>query len=661
VRSMKPDILPGLLVMLSLAALLAAASWRARRWLAGRPAAVDIVNGLLQTLRRYLVHVHEAVSRDPIESTPRDTGRRTAGMHVLTAGGLVSATVLIIVVHVLGFNGAVPTALLLLCLAMMAAGALMLTLRRWTGDLPGRLSRGGFQRLPFGIATFVVFFAIATLPLTGVMQAIVWTAPGGLMLLALGAWACIELYVGMGLGPMKHALNGVLHLAFHPRPSRFSAGRLAPAPADSGLRGMDLAEARLGVERPVDFRWNQLLGFDACVQCGRCESACPAFAAGQPLNPKKLIQDLVASASECGSDINYTGRPHPEGRAAGAVYGGRNLGGRDLAIVGVQAMLIPDTIWACTTCRACVYECPMMIEHVDAVIDLRRYQTLELGATPGKGAEVLEELRATDTVSGRALSTRLDWAADLRLPVLAERGACDVLLWVGEGGFELRAQRTLRAVVKLLHAAKVLDIAVLGEEELDCGDLARRLGDEATFQDLARRNIATLAKYRFNRIVTCDPHVLHALRNEYPALGGHYTVEHHTTFFARMIEEARLTPKPLRQEAITFHDPCYLGRYNGEIEAPRKVLKSIGVKVIEMQRSGLRSSCCGWGGGAAFTDVPGKRRIADVRMEHVRATDAGTVAVACPNCAVMLEGVTQPRAEVTDVAELLWAAVDAPS
>lgn len=265
---------------------------------------------------------------------------------------------------------------------------------------------------------------------------------------------------------------------------------------------------------------------------------------------------------------------------------------------------------------------------------------------PGKGAEVLEELRATDTVCGRALSTRLDWAADLRLPVLAERGVCDVLLWVGEGGFELRAQRTLRAVVKLLRAANVVDIAVLG--------------DEATFQDLARRNIATLAKYRFNRIVTCDPHVLHALRNEYPELGGRYLVEHHTQFLARLIEQARLTPNPLQHEPITFHDPCYLGRYNGEIEAPRKVLKSIGVKVIEMQRSGLRSSCCGWGGGAAYTDVPGKRRIADVRMEHVRATDAGTVAVACPNCAVMLEGVTQPRAKVTDVAELVWAAVESP-
>ncbi|MGH8501574.1 MAG: DUF3483 domain-containing protein [Gammaproteobacteria bacterium] len=645
---MTSDALPGLLVMLSLAALLVAAGRRARRWLAGRPAAVDIVHGLLQVPRRYLVHVHEVVSRDPPGAKPRDTGQRTACMHMLAAGGFVAATMMILVVYGLGFDRAAPVGLLLLSLAAMAAGAVLVGLRRLPERRPERLSRGGFQRLPFSLAAFVVFFAIATLPLTGTVAPIAWTSPAGLLLLALGAWACLELYVGMGLGPMKHALNGVLHLAFHPRPSRF-----AQTAVDSGITRLDLTEPRLGVERPVDFRWNQLLGFDACVQCGRCESACPAFAAGLPLNPKQLVQDLAAAQSTHSTGVVYTGHAHP-GLAPGAAQGGPGL-----ALVGPQAMLDPDTLWACTTCRACVYECPMMIEHVDAVIDLRRYQTLELGATPGKAAQVLEELRLTDTVSGRRLDTRLDWAADLALSILAERGACDVLLWIGEGGFELRAQRTLRAVVKLLRTAEI-DFAVLGAEELDCGDLARRLGDEATFQDLARRNIATLAKYRFNRIVTCDPHVLHTLNNEYPALGGHYVVEHHTQFLARLIGQARVRPKPLRHASVTFHDPCYLGRYNGEIEAPRKVLKSIGVEVIEMQRSGLRSSCCGWGGGAAFTDVPGKRRIADVRMDHVRATAADTVAVACPNCAVMLEGVTQPRAEVTDVAELLWAAVEAP-
>jgi Fe-S oxidoreductase len=241
--------------------------------------------------------------------------------------------------------------------------------------------------------------------------------------------------------------------------------------------------------------------------------------------------------------------------------------------------------------------------------------------------------------------------------MLADVGRCDVLLWVGEGGFDLRNQRTLRALVKLLRAAEV-DFAVLGGEELDCGELARRLGDEARFQDLARRNIAVLEGYDFERIVTSDPHVLHTLKEEYPAFGGHYLVEHHTSFLARLIRDGRIEPRSAGRRSVTYHDPCYLGRYQGEFDAPREILNAIGVDLTEMARSRQRSSCCGWGGGAAFADVAGKRRVPDVRMDHVRATRADAVAVACPNCAVMLEGVVQPRPDVADVAELLLAAVE---
>jgi Fe-S oxidoreductase len=298
----------------------------------------------------------------------------------------------------------------------------------------------------------------------------------------------------------------------------------------------------------------------------------------------------------------------------------------------------------------------MMIEHVDAIVDLRRYQTLEEGATPGKGAEALAELKAADNPGGRTLASRLDWAADLDLPLLANKGNAELLLWVGNGGFDLRNQRTLRALVRLLRRAQI-DFAVLGEEELDSGDLARRLGDEAQFQDLARRNIATLAKYGVRRIVTADPHVLHCLKNEYPALGGRYEVLHHTTLLASLLAEGKLTPQKKLGGSVTYHDPCYLGRYNGEIEAPRAILDRLGVERLEMQRSGLRSFCCGGGGGAPLTDVAGKRRIPDVRMDQARETGAATIAVACPTCAVMLEGVVGPRPAVSDIAELLEAAL----
>src|SRR5262252_5385375 len=260
----------------------------------------------------------------------------------------------------------------------------------------------------------------------------------------------------------------------------------------------------------------------------------------------------------------------------------------------------------------------MMIEHVDAIMSLRRHQTLVVGATPGKGAEALAELKATDNPGGRALAGRLDCATDLALPRLDKLGSSELLLWLGDAAFELRGQRSLRSLVRLLRQAKV-DFAVLGAEELDCGDLARRLGDEALFQDLARRNIALLARYSFERILTADPHVLHCLKNEYPALGGRYEVVHHTTFLAELIKARRLVPAKALGGAVTFHDPCYLGRYNGEIEAPRGILERIGVERREMERSGLRSFCCGGGGGAAVTDIAGKRRIPDLRMEQARA------------------------------------------
>ncbi|MFO7909786.1 MAG: DUF3483 domain-containing protein, partial [Halomonas sp.] len=457
-----------------------------------------------------------------------------------------------------------------------------------------------------------------------------------------------EMFFGMTWGgPMKHAFAGALHLAFHRRPERFSTP--AGAGRSTGLKALNLDDdkAPLGVEKPTDFTWNQRLGFDACVQCGRCEAVCPAFAAGQPLNPKKLIQDMVVGMVG-GSDAGYTGSPYP-GKAVGEHHGDPH--GPIVAREG-QALLDAETLWSCTTCRACVEECPMMIEHVDAIVDMRRHLTLERGQTPNKGAEVLENLIATDNPGGFDPDSRLHWAADLNLPNIADLGQVDVLLWLGDGVFDMRNQRTLRAFVKVLRAAGV-DFAVLGNAERDSGDVARRLGDEATFQALAKRNIATLNQYQFLRIVTCDPHSFHVLNNEYGELGGNYHVNHHSTFIAELYREGRLAFKPWKGGSVTYHDPCYLGRYNGEYDAPRDVLKALGIEVREMQRSGYRSRCCGGGGGAPITDIPGKQRIPDMRMQDVGDTGADLVAVGCPQCTAMLEGVVDATAEVRDIAELV--------
>jgi len=278
----------------------------------------------------------------------------------------------------------------------------------------------------------------------------------------------------------------------------------------------------------------------------------------------------------------------------------------------------------------------MMIEHVDAIVDLRRHLTLELGATPGKAAEALAETRAADNPGGRPLAARLDWAADLDLPRLGEGAACDVLLWLGDGAYELRGQRTLRSLVRLMRRAG-LDFAVLGGEELDCGDLARRLGDEALFQDLARRNIATLAKRRFKRIVTADPHAFNALKHDYKDVPP---VEHISQVIARGVKSGKIKFRPVENgnDVYTYHDPCYLGRHNQVYDDPRDVLDAIpGLKRVEMARSRDRSFCCGGGGLMLFYEPKEDQRIGVKRVQMAAEAGANVIVTACPFCMVNIE------------------------
>ncbi|QPO23317.1 dimethylglycine demethylation protein DgcB [Pseudomonas sp. Y39-6] len=610
---------------------------RAAMWRRGRASKVDLIKGLLAMPKRYMVDLHHVVARD----------KYIANAHVATALGFVLSALLAVLVHGFGLHNRILGVALLLASVLMFVGATFVYLRR--RNPPSRLSKGPWMRLPKSLMAFSVSFFLVTLPVAGVLPADF----GGWLLAALLSvgvlWGVSEMFFGMTWGgPMKHAFAGALHLAWHRRAERFGGGR------STGLKPLDLNDksAPLGVEKPKDFTWNQLLGFDACVQCGKCEAACPAFAAGQPLNPKKLIQDMVVGLAG-GTDAKFAGSAYP-GKPIG-----EHRGNPHQPIV--NGLVDADTLWSCTTCRACVEECPMMIEHVDAIVDMRRHLTLEKGATPNKGAEVLENLIATDNPGGFAPGGRLNWAADLNLPLLSEKGRCEVLFWVGDGAFDMRNQRTLRAFVKVLKAAKV-DFAVLGLEERDSGDVARRLGDEATFQLLATRNIQTLAKYNFTRIVTCDPHSFHVLKNEYGAFNGDYVVQHHSTFMAELIGDGALNLGQHKGSSVTYHDPCYLGRYNGEYEAPRQVLRALGIEVKEMQRSGYRSRCCGGGGGAPITDIPGKQRIPDMRMDDIRTTGAELVAVGCPQCTAMLEGVVEPRPLIKDIAELVAdALLDEPA
>lgn len=627
-------ILDSLLPALLIVALILAAAGMLKRislWRAGQPEKVDFIGGLLAIPRRYLVDLHHVVERDKYISKT----------HVATAGGFVLSMLLIVTVYLFGIESKWLSYALLGASALMFVGAFFVWKRR--RNPPSRLSKGPWMRLPRSLLAFSSTFFIITLPSAGILP----EDFGGWILAAVLVagiiWGLGELVFGMAWGgPMKHAFAGALHLAFHRRPERFGGGR------STGLKLVDLDAEKLGVDKPTDFKWNQLLGFDACVQCGKCEAMCPAFAAGQPLNPKKLIQDMVIGLAG-GNDAKFAGSPYP------GVELGKAVGGPKQSIT--EGLVSPDTLWSCTTCRACVEECPMMIEHVDAIVDMRRFLTLEKGQTPNKGAEVLENLIATDNPNGFNPGNRTNWAADQNLKLMSDVQEAEVLFWVSDGAFDMRSQRILRAFVKVMKAANV-DFAVLGDEERDSGDVARRLGDDATFQSLAKRNIAVLQKYRFKKIVTTDPHAFHCLKNEYAELypeGSQpdYEVLHHTTFINDLVKSGAIKLEQYKGGTVTYHDPCYLGRYNGEYESPRELLSQLGIQLAEMARSGFRSRCCGGGGGAPITDIPGERRIADMRMAEIMEVGAATVAVGCQQCTAMLEGVVEPRAQVKDIAEMV--------
>lgn len=622
------EALIALLLLLGFAGFAVGCFRRIQLWGQGR--SVGLSPWLMFAIpKRYLVDLHHIVARD----------RYIANTHIAAAGGVVGSIVTLSAIYLIGFQAGWLYGLAWGFLGLGLVGALFVAWRRF--DRPERLSAGAWNAIPYSLFSYGLGFLGLTLAEAGLFSGILVAFAA--LLAVVGV---VEIAGGALLSrPLKHVLSGALHLAFHPRQDRFqSTGQLS-----TDLKAMDPEASQFGVGHVRDFTWNRLLSFDACIECGKCQEVCPARAAGQPLNPKKLIQDLVAGL-EGRSDAAYRGAGHP-GLDVGHHAPSHPEGGL------ISSLIEEDTLYACTTCRACVEVCPMMIEHVDAIVDMRRFVALERGGLPEKSREALDELRNTDTVSASALADRANWSVDLELPIATAGQPCEVLLWSGEAGFELRNQKTLRLVAQLLKKAG-LEVAVLGEHELDTGDLARRLGDELLFQSLAERNINYLNTLSFQRIVTIDPHAFHVLSQEYPAFGGSYVVRHHTQLLAELVESGRLVvEKPLNLGVVTYHDPCYLGRYNGEFGAPRALIEAVGVQCAEMERSANNSRCCGWGGGSAFSDIPGERRIPDMRMQDIHAVAAKTVAVACPNCMTMLDGVVQDQTRVVDIVELVADAV----
>jgi len=423
-----------------------------------------------------------------------------------------------------------------------------------------------------------------------------------------------------------------------------------------------------------DFTWKGMLDFATCTECGRCQSQCPAWNTGKPLSPKLLIMDLrdhalakapylLAASDDEREKLPDAVKAEAE-RPLVAAPGGGGAGG-DLGVID------PDVLWSCVTCGACVEQCPVDIEHVDHIVDMRRYQVLIESSFPKEAQVMLRNLERAGDPWGRGSNARLEWMAGLpfEVRVLDDTLPDDVeyLLWVGcAGSLDDKAKRTTRALAELLHEASV-EFMVLGGGETCTGDPARRLGQEALFQELAKTNVETLNEAGAKKIVVTCAHCFNALANEYPQVGGHYEVVHHTQLLAKLVADGRLKPVHNVDAEVTYHDPCYLGRHNRIFSPPRDILGSVpGVQFTEMPRNQTTSFCCGAGGARMWMEEKIGTRINETRTDEALGTGASVVAAACPYCIIMLtdgvntrkqEGKAADEVRVADVSDLLLKAV----
>jgi Fe-S oxidoreductase len=435
-------------------------------------------------------------------------------------------------------------------------------------------------------------------------------------------------------------------------------------------------DATLGVATITDFTWKGLLDFTTCTECGRCQSQCPAWNTEKPLSPKLLIMGLRDHAHAQAPYLTAAGRAASETTAGPVPV--------DVPLVSVGGIVDPDVLWSCTTCGACVEQCPVDIEHVDHIVDMRRYQVLIESAFPSELSGLFRNLEKSANPWGQPARARLEWAKDLpfEVPVVGsdveDLEAVDYLFWVGcAGAYDDRAQKTTRAVAELLHTAGV-SFAVLGDGESCTGDPARRAGNEFLFQMLAQTNVETLTEAKARKIVVTCAHCFNTLGNEYEQLGGHYEVIHHTQLLNRLVRERRLVPlaRPDRADSVgvastaatvTYHDPCYLGRHNGVYAPPRELIGALpGVTLTEMPRNSERSFCCGAGGARMWMEEKLGTRINSTRTAEAVATGADRIAIGCPFCRVMLsdglsaaqaDGTARDEVQVVDVAQMLLAAV----
>ncbi|MGH3752363.1 MAG: (Fe-S)-binding protein [Pseudonocardiaceae bacterium] len=494
------------------------------------------------------------------------------------------------------------------------------------------------------------------------------------------------------------------HLHIFIAPVNVSAKRMPKAlgpllPMESGGKQIDFEDPGeddiFGRGKIEDFTWKGMLDFATCTECGRCQSQCPAWNTGKPLSPKLVIMDLrdhlfakapyLIGGQQVPEDVDVlalaAGNGHhvPEsgfGRVPGS---GPEQAARPLVGTAETGGVIdPDVLWSCTTCGACVEQCPVDIEHVDHIVDMRRYQVLIEAEFPTELGTLFRNLEKKGNPWGQSQSARMDWAKglDFEVPQLAEETLPDeveYLFWIGcAGAYDDNARQTVRATAELLHRAGV-NYVVLGDGETCTGDPARRSGNEFVFQMLARQNVEVLNTVFDGRssgrrkIVTTCPHCFNTLGREYPQLDGHYEVVHHTQLLNQLVRDKRLVPVPAPDgPTVTYHDPCYLGRHNEVYSPPRELVGASGAQLTEMPRHAERSMCCGAGGARMWLEERIGKRVNLDRVDEAIATETSAIATGCPFCRVMLtdglttreaEGTSGTTREVLDVAQLLLTSV----
>jgi Fe-S oxidoreductase len=412
------------------------------------------------------------------------------------------------------------------------------------------------------------------------------------------------------------------------------------------MQATDEADMKAGVRSALDLNWKEGLDAFTCTECGRCKDACPTHLTGKPLS-LKAVNDSLKHHLLAQRETLVAGDPKHELPAL------------------VGSVISQDTLWACTSCGYCEAACPIELEHLDKFFRMRQHQVMIAGEFPHELKKVFEAYESQGNPWGLQAGQRGDWADGLGVPIVAtaaDAAELDYLFYVGSAmSFDPRGQKIARAFVAILQHAGVR-FGILGAREGSTGECVRRVGNEMLFQQLAGSLVGTLGELGVTRIVTCDPHALNSLRHDYPEFGGHYQVLHHTQLIAELLAQGRIRVKAAAQRVV-FHDPCYLGRHNGEFDAPRQVLQQLcGNAPLEMALSREKAMCCGAGGGRMWLEETIGKRINITRVEQALELQPSTIATACPYCAVMVaDGVGALRPDgstaAQDIAELVAEAL----